>query len=64
MNIRLNGQPTEFQGQTIADLVTTQAPQPPFAVAVNTEFVPKSRYADHQLQPDDAVDIVRPVVGG
>lgn len=34
------------------------------AVAINGEFVPRSGYAEHQLQADDCIDIVAPVQGG
>jgi len=36
----------------------------PFAVAVNTRFVPQSRYAEQLLQPGDEVEIIAPVTGG
>ena len=64
MNINLNGKTTQFDGQTVADLINTHSPAHPFAVAVNTEFVPKPRYTEHALQEGDLIDIVRPVVGG
>ncbi len=64
MNINLNGKTTQFDGQTVADLINTHSPAQPFAVAVNTEFVPKPRYTEHALQEGDLIDIVRPVVGG
>jgi len=38
--------------------------RPPFAVAVNTSFVPNTRYAAHALQPGDRVEIISPVTGG
>lgn len=34
------------------------------AVAINGEFVPRSRYEQHQLLADDCIDIVTPVQGG
>eukprot|EP01034_Spumella_vulgaris_P040257 gene40257-biopygen34185 len=40
------------------------AARPPFAVAVNTTFVPNTRYAAHPLQPGDRVEIISPVTGG
>ena len=64
MNISLNGQPLEFHGQTVAELIAAQMPPPPFAVAVNPRFVPKTQYSGHLVQAGDQVDIVRPVVGG
>lgn len=64
MNISLNGESFEFHGQTVAELIAAQMPPAPFAVAVNTRFVPKTQYTGHLLQAGDQVDIVRPVVGG
>lgn len=64
MNISLNGEPFEFHGQSVAELLAVQMPPSPFAVAVNTRFVPKTQYSGHLLQAGDQVDIVRPVVGG
>ncbi|MCF7520848.1 sulfur carrier protein ThiS [Neisseria sp. ZJ106] len=64
MNIIVNGKPALFDGGSLQTLLTQQAMQPPFAVAVNTRFVPKSRYAETLLQEGDQVEIVRPVVGG
>ena len=34
------------------------------AVAVNTEFVPRSQHAEHVLQAGDRVDVLAPVQGG
>ncbi|MGN6947946.1 sulfur carrier protein ThiS, partial [Neisseria sp. P0014.S009] len=53
-----------LNGTTIADLIAQTAPQKPFAVAVNTQFVSKGAYAETLLNENDKVDIVRPVVGG
>ncbi|MDO4997141.1 MAG: sulfur carrier protein ThiS [Neisseria sp.] len=64
MNIILNGKATFFTARTLADLIAETAPQKPFAAAVNTVFVPKSRYETTLLQENDQVEIVRPVVGG
>ncbi|WP_416191896.1 sulfur carrier protein ThiS [Neisseria sp. CCUG12390] len=64
MNIKLNGENIEFSGKTVADLVAEAEPAKPFAVAVNTQFVSKGAYETTMLAEGDAVDIVRPVVGG
>jgi sulfur carrier protein len=37
---------------------------PPFAVAVNREFVPRSAHAARALQPEDRIEVIRPVTGG
>ncbi|MCP2041480.1 sulfur carrier protein [Neisseria sp. HSC-16F19] len=64
MNILLNGERTQFAGTTVADMLAAVQPPTPFAVAVNTVFVPRQNYHGHVLSEDDAVDIVRPVAGG
>ncbi len=64
MQIVINGQSAECSDGLLSSLLDERRPEPPFAVAVNTVFVPKSRYADTVLQEGDAVEIVRPVVGG
>lgn len=64
MNIKLNGEDIEFSGKTVADLIVEAEPAKPFAVAVNMQFVAKGAYAETVLAEGDAVDIVRPVVGG
>jgi sulfur carrier protein len=38
--------------------------KPPYAVAVNLEFVPKTRHAEYILQDNDQVEIIAPVTGG
>lgn len=36
----------------------------PFAVAINGNFVPKSRYPAVRVAPGDQIDIVQPIEGG
>ena len=65
MNISINQVPHELpEGATVADAVAAIEAHPPFAVAVNTTFVPNTRYAVHALQPGDSVEIISPVTGG
>jgi sulfur carrier protein len=51
-------------GATLADAVTLLQAKPPFAAAVNLQFVPNTQYAQHLLQSDDRIDIIAPVTGG
>lgn len=51
-------------GATVADAVATIEAKPPFAAAVNTQFVPKTHYAQHVLSEGDRVEIISPVTGG
>lgn len=65
MNISINQVPHELpEGATVADAVAAIEARPPFAVAVNTTFVPNTRYAVQVLQPCDRVEIISPVTGG
>lgn len=51
-------------GATLADAVALLQARPPFAAAVNLQFVPNTRYAQQLLQPGDRIDIIFPVTGG
>ncbi|MBQ0131714.1 MAG: sulfur carrier protein ThiS [Comamonas sp.] len=65
MNITINQQAVALpEAATVADAIAHWQPKPPFAVAVNTEFVPKSRYASHALAQGDRVEVIAPVTGG
>ncbi|WP_313074304.1 sulfur carrier protein ThiS [Melaminivora sp.] len=65
MNVLINQTPTELPaGATVADAVAHLAPRPPFAVAVNMQFIPNTRYAEQSLADGDQVEIIAPVTGG
>lgn len=49
---------------TLLDVVALHQATPPFALAVNLQFVPKPQYASWPLQADDRIDIIAPVTGG
>ncbi|MDP3701798.1 MAG: sulfur carrier protein ThiS [Hylemonella sp.] len=51
-------------GATLLDAITAIEARPPFAAAVNTQFVPKTQYAQHLLNEGDRVEIISPVTGG
>ncbi|WP_313298742.1 sulfur carrier protein ThiS [Diaphorobacter sp.] len=65
MNVTINQKNTDLpDNATVADAVAHVQAKPPFAVAVNTQFVPKTRYAEHALAAGDAIEIISPVTGG
>jgi sulfur carrier protein len=65
MNVFINQIPhTLTAGATLADAVALLQAKPPFAAAVNLQFVPKTQYAHQLLQADDRIDIIAPVTGG
>jgi sulfur carrier protein len=65
MNILINDKPQTLpSGATLADALALIQATPPYAAAVNRQFVPRSSYASHALQPEDRVEVIRPVTGG
>ncbi|RZI65677.1 sulfur carrier protein ThiS [Variovorax guangxiensis] len=65
MNVWINDTPhTLPEPATVADALTALNAVPPFAVAVNRVFVPRSAYAAHGLHDDDRIEVIRPVTGG
>lgn len=65
ITITINQKPHEMaEGATVADALVSMAAKPPFAVAVNTVFVPGSQYAQHLLCAGDKVEVISPVTGG
>ena len=65
MNITTNQIPPALpDGATVLDALAALAAKPPFAVAVNTTFVPSTQHARHLLQDGDSVEIISPVTGG
>ncbi len=51
-------------GSRVSDVVALIKARPPYAVAVNLNFVPKTRHAEHILQENDQIEIIAPVTGG
>lgn len=65
MKITLNQQASDLQANaTVADALAQMQAKPPFAVAVNTVFVPKTQYAAHMLSEGDKMEVISPVTGG
>ena len=65
MKVLINKREHELaEGATLADAVAAIAARPPFAAAVNTQFVPKTQYAQHRLNDGDSIEIISPVTGG
>ena len=65
MNISINQTPHELpEGATVADALAAMQARPPYAVAVNTVFVPATEHPSHPLQAGDRVEVISPVTGG
>ena len=65
MRIIANQIPRDLPSNSrITDLLAMIEARPPYAVAVNLQFVPKTRHAEYILQENDQVEIIAPVTGG
>ena len=51
-------------GATLADAIALVGIQPPFAAAINMEFVPRGQYPERLLQNNDAIELIAPITGG
>ena len=48
----------------LQDAINAAGVTPPFAAAVNLQFVPRSQYANHLLSANDQVELIVPITGG
>lgn len=65
MDIQINETALSLPEQsTLADALSLFGARPPFAVAVNGEFVARGQHTVRTLQAGDKVDVVHPVAGG
>jgi sulfur carrier protein len=65
MKVLINDTPHELAATArLPDALAAIEAKPPFAVAVNKEFVPRSQYAERVLHADDRIEVIRPVTGG
>jgi sulfur carrier protein len=65
MQIFVNRIPHDMDSTaTLADALVLADAKPPFAAAVNLQFVPKTRYAATPLQAGDQIEIIAPITGG
>ncbi|MEY4589911.1 MAG: thiamine biosynthesis protein ThiS [Pseudomonadota bacterium] len=66
LTILLNNQTISLPaGSTVSDALNALGSSDgPFAVALNDEFLPKSRYQQQPLNDGDTLDLVAPVGGG
>lgn len=67
MNVIVNGEHHTFdfiEAETVGAALDKLDFDPPFAVAINGEFVSRSSYPSFLLCEGDCVDVVSPVFGG
>lgn len=52
------------KGATLKDAVEIANIDPPFAAAVNAQFVPKTLYNQTLLNDNDTIELIVPITGG
>ena len=65
MRVTVNGEQREIAAASVAALLTELDYEGThFAIALNYDVVPKSRWADTPLNPGDEIEIITPRQGG
>ena len=65
MQIFVNRQAIDTaEGATLADALAQVDAKPPFAAALNLQFVPKQRYDTTLLKAGDQLEVIAPITGG
>lgn len=65
MRVIVNQVAYELPSQSmITDALTLINAKPPYAVAVNLQFVPKTKHAEFILNENDQIEVIAPVTGG
>lgn len=65
MRIIVNQIPRDVpENSTIDDVLLMIDAKPPYAVAINYQFVPKTQHADEILRDGDEMEVIAPVTGG
>ena len=65
ITVRINGQAFALAATaTLADAVALLPLKPPFAAAINLQFIPNTAYHHTLLHDADQIDLIAPVTGG
>ena len=48
----------------VTDVLALINAKPPYAVAVNLQFVPKNQHSQFSLNENDQIEVIAPVTGG
>ncbi|MGB4361258.1 MAG: sulfur carrier protein ThiS [Rhodoferax sp.] len=65
LSVQINGQTFVLPAPaTLADAVALMGLKPPFAAAVNLQFIPNTQYHRTALSDADQLDLIAPVTGG
>ncbi|MBQ4839464.1 MULTISPECIES: sulfur carrier protein ThiS [Pseudoalteromonas] len=65
MNLTYNGEAICVDSeQSLQQIIVSKGAQPPFAVALNGQFVPAGQLSDTKPNSGDSIEVLSPIQGG
>lgn len=64
MNITINGELLTIKGASLVEVLQSFGAKPPFAVAINGEFIPQSLHDSTNINDGDSIELLSPIQGG
>ena len=64
MTITINGELLTIKSSMLVDVLQNFGAKPPFAVALNDEFIPQSLHASTTINEGDSIELLSPIQGG
>ena len=65
MQVHINQRLHELpEGTLLSQALEAGGFRPPFAVAVNLQFIPKTQYPATVLRSGDQIEVISPITGG
>tara|TARA_B100001063_G_C16595718_1_gene467993 strand:- start:325 stop:519 length:195 start_codon:yes stop_codon:yes gene_type:complete len=64
MTITINGELLTIKSTMLVDVLQNFGAKPPFAVALNGEFIPQSLHASTTINEGDSIELLSPIQGG
>ena len=64
MTITINGERLTIKSAKLVEILQNFGAKPPFAVAMNGEFIPQSLHASTTINEGDSIELLSPIQGG
>lgn len=64
MTITINGERLTIKSAELVEILQNLGAKPPFAVAINGEFIPQSLHASTTINEGDSIELLSPIQGG
>ncbi|ATC81102.1 sulfur carrier protein ThiS [Pseudoalteromonas agarivorans] len=64
MTITINGELLTIKSSMLVDVLQNFGAKPPFAVALNGEFIAQSLHASTTINEGDSIELLSPIQGG